>query len=630
MSFSAEFREKMAAEGLHEAFIEGWLQLYEKFCNGDKGFIPESAIEPVTELPELDSLPEGDEGLLAKTVVLKLNGGLGTGMGLDKAKSLLEVKDGDSFLDLIAKQILKLREKYPVRFMLMNSFSTEEDTKEFFTRKYPEIAAAWDQEVSFMQNMSPKVDAETKQPVSWPAKPSAEWCPPGHGDIYAALVCSGKLDQLIADGYEYLFVSNSDNLGATMDLRLLGYLAETGAPMLMEVCVRGEDDKKGGHLARQVGSGILTLRESAQCPKEDEKAFQDIGKHKFFNTNNLWLNLLHLRDAMVGGVMPLPIIVNEKKVDPSSKEDPGPKVFQLETAMGAAISSMPGSQAICVPFSRFAPVKTCNQLFALRSDAYTIDEEFKPVLAQGACKPVVDFDDNYKMVPDMEAAIPQGVPSLKQCKKVTVRGKVVFAANVVIIGDVSILNGEKTGPAPTITGTIKGSSDKLRILRDADDVQCHIAGQGGAQAQTGRTSVVSRTLTGTTVGLPTYRTSMPVSGPSSALSLSNTMRALPTAPAVLGPSSIPQVVKTMQAPVRQVIAPQVASARGAVPMASQVISSTSPAPIVAPQIIAATSPAATPAAAPIAYSKAGPSWVAPPRYVMAAQPSVQAVMTARS
>merc|ERR1719382_1105997 len=158
-----------------------------------------------------------------------------------------------------------MRQKFPVRFMLMNSFSTEEDTKEFF-KKYPAIYDKWDSEVSFMQNMSPKVDAATMQPGTRPDKPSCEWCPPGHGDIYAALVVSGKLDKLLAEGYKYMFVSNSDNLGATLDMRLLGYLASSGAPMVMEVCVRGEDDKKGGHLAK-TKEGKLTLRESAQCPK---------------------------------------------------------------------------------------------------------------------------------------------------------------------------------------------------------------------------------------------------------------------------------------------------------------------------------------------------------------------------
>merc|ERR1711945_35820 len=123
---------------------------------------------------------------------------------------------------------------------------------------------------------------------------------------------------------------------------------------------------------------------------EDEAAFQDITKHRFFNTNNIWLNLKLLLENMgPSGVLSLPLIVNDKKMDPSSKENPGPKVYQLETAMGAAISSLPGSQAIVVPFHRFAPVKTCNQLFGLRSDAYTISEDFTPVLAPGACNTVI-------------------------------------------------------------------------------------------------------------------------------------------------------------------------------------------------------------------------------------------------
>merc|ERR1712064_225814 len=260
----------------------------------------------------------------------------------------------------------------PVHFMFMNSFSTSADTKEFM-QKYPSIHENWDK-VEILQNKSPKVLQDTKEPGTWPEKPSAEWCPPGHGDLYAALACSGQLEKLVAEGYEYAFVSNSDNLGATMDMGLLGFLASSNAPMVMEVCVRGEDDKKGGHLAR-TKDGNLTLRESAQCCPEDEAAFQDISKHRFFNTNNIWLNLKLLLENMgPSGVLSLPLIVNDKKMDPSSKENPGPKVYQLETAMGAAISSLPGSQAIVVPFHRFAPVKTCNQLFGLRSDAYTISK----------------------------------------------------------------------------------------------------------------------------------------------------------------------------------------------------------------------------------------------------------------
>eukprot|EP00644_Phytophthora_capsici_P019296 jgi/Phyca11/537797/estExt2_fgenesh1_pg.C_PHYCAscaffold_1580002 len=126
----------------------------------------------------------------------------------------------------------------------------------------------------------PKVDASNMEPAEFPANPSKEWCPPGHGDLYASLAGSGKLDKLVADGVKYMFVSNSDNLGATLDLDLLTYFAQSGKPFLMECCERTENDKKGGHLAERTADGRLILRESAQCADEDEKDFQNITKHQ--------------------------------------------------------------------------------------------------------------------------------------------------------------------------------------------------------------------------------------------------------------------------------------------------------------------------------------------------------------
>jgi len=162
---------------------------------------------------------------------------------------------------------------------------------------------------------------------------------------------------------------------------------------------------------------------------------------------------------MVGGVLPLPLIVNEKKVDPTSKDKPNPKVYQLETAMGAAIASLPGSEAVVVPFDRFSPVKSCNQLFGLRSDAYVLSDDFTPVLSPGSCKPLVSFDDNYKMVPDMEAACPHGVPSLKACPKLKVKGKVLFLPGTVIQGETVITNegDERAVVGGYLTGDINAT-----------------------------------------------------------------------------------------------------------------------------------------------------------------------------
>ncbi len=158
--------------------------------------------------------------------------------------------------------------------------------------------------------------------MAWEADPELEWCPPGHGDIYPALVASGLLERLLEQGYETAFVSNADNLGATLDPRILSWFRAQGLPFLMEVSRRGENDRKGGHLARRRADGQLVLRESAQTADEDEDAFQDITRHRFFNTNSLWIDLRALAAELEaeGGALPLPLIVNRKTVDPA---DPG-------------------------------------------------------------------------------------------------------------------------------------------------------------------------------------------------------------------------------------------------------------------------------------------------------------------
>merc|ERR1711988_1053435 len=137
--------------------------------------------------------------------------------------------------------------------MLMNSFSTSDDTLSYLS-KYTDLAADG-LPLEFQQNKAPKVTAEDLSPASWEKNPSNEWCPPGHGDLYPAMLGSGTLDKLLEKGYKYMFVSNSDNLGATMDLKILSYFAAQEAPFMMEVADRTEADKKGGHLAKKKADG---------------------------------------------------------------------------------------------------------------------------------------------------------------------------------------------------------------------------------------------------------------------------------------------------------------------------------------------------------------------------------------
>eukprot|EP00445_Apocalathium_hangoei_P000333 CAMPEP_0203839164 /NCGR_PEP_ID=MMETSP0359-20131031/1_1 /ASSEMBLY_ACC=CAM_ASM_000338 /TAXON_ID=268821 /ORGANISM="Scrippsiella Hangoei, Strain SHTV-5" /LENGTH=726 /DNA_ID=CAMNT_0050753147 /DNA_START=59 /DNA_END=2239 /DNA_ORIENTATION=+ len=459
------YEAKMQAEGLNSAAIAAFKYNFGVLVSGQSTMIPESAIGPVESLPELDSLDvTPDPSLLASTVILKLNGGLGTGMGLDKAKSLLEVSDGNTFLDLIAKQIesMKASNSTDLKFMLMNSFSTSQDTLEALS-KYPDLGTGDDLE--FVQNKAPKVTKSDLTPATWPANPGHEWCPPGHGDLYPAMLGSGTLEKLLGAGFKYMFVSNSDNLGATMDLKLLTYFVSMKAPFMMEVAIRTDADKKGGHLAKDNKSGGLLLREVAQCPDEDEKAFQDVSKYKYFNTNNLWVDLVALKAIFEAnnGSIPLPVMTNEKTVDPRDKKST--KVLQLETAMGAAIGCFEGATAVVIPRSRFAPVKTTNDLMALRSDAYMLTEDFRITLApeRNFVPPNVKLDGRYKFVDAMETIMPSGAPSLIGCKSLTVEGEVVFEADVVFKGTVVVKNGGE-GPK-TLAAGIYGddSGEKITV-----------------------------------------------------------------------------------------------------------------------------------------------------------------------
>lgn len=456
------YEAKMKAEGLNDAAIAAFKYNFEVLVSGANTMIPEDAIGSVAGLDTLESLTiEPKPELLAKTVMLKLNGGLGTGMGLDKAKSLLEVSNGNSFLDLIAKQVSSMKEQFgqDVAFMLMNSFSTSSDTKAALD-KYDHLAKGDDLE--FVQNKAPKVTEDDLTPADWSADKGHEWCPPGHGDLYPAMLGSGTLDKLLGKGFKYMFVSNSDNLGAVMDLKILTYFAETGAPFMMEVATRTDADKKGGHLATDNKTGGLLLRESAQCPEEDEKAFQDTSKYTYFNTNNLWVDLEALKAAFEknNGCLPLPVMKNAKTVDPRDKKST--KVTQLETAMGAAISCFEGAKALQIPRSRFAPVKTTSDLLALRSDAYVLTDDFRVELAsaRNGVPPNIKLDGSYKFVDAMETLTPNGVPSLINCSKLVIEGAVEFAAGTIIEGEVTIKNasGEKKTAGP---GTLKDTTIEL-------------------------------------------------------------------------------------------------------------------------------------------------------------------------
>ena len=437
-------QEKMSAAGLPEIAIRTFRHYFAQLLHGTSGMLGEDRIGPVESvrsLTDLADLADAGQAALAQCVTIKLNGGLGTGMGLNQAKSLLPARENLSFLELIARQTLHLRASsgHAVPLLLMNSFNTEADSLDHLAR-LPELAAGQAPlPLSFLQHRVPRLDAETLQPIDWPADPRREWCPPGHGDLYTVLHASGLLAELIERGYRYAFVSNADNLGATLDLDILGLVASTGIPFLMEVTDRTPADRKGGHLA-QDRSDRLVLRESAQCPPEEQERFQDIARYRYFNTNNLWLDLVALARelAVRDGILGLPMIRNLKHVVP---EDPGsPRVIQVETAMGAAIEVFAGAQILRVPRTRFAPVKTTGDLLALWSDRYRLEPDGQVVPNTDRALTIELDQRHFQTIEAFRARFPQGAPSLLEAESLSVSGDIVFAGAVTIRGRVRLVN----------------------------------------------------------------------------------------------------------------------------------------------------------------------------------------------
>ncbi|WP_341729488.1 UTP--glucose-1-phosphate uridylyltransferase [Brooklawnia sp.] len=427
---------KLTADGAAPSVIASFIDRFNRLASGETGYVHEADLEPLTDPPMLadQTLDDAAMQALAQTAVVRLNGGLGTSMGLAGPKCLIPVRDGLTFLDIVVRQILALREAHDVRLplLLMNSFNTSEASLKAL-EQYPQLPVG-DLPLEFVQSREPKLLDDTRMPAAWPANPDLEWCPPGHGDFYPSLYASGLITKLLDEGFRYLFVANIDNLGAVPDPRLAGWFAASGAPYAAEISERTDMDRKGGHLAHRIADGRLVLRDTAQVSPDEMDSFIDIVKHPWTHTNNLWLDLRQVAAVLDAneGMLSLPLIINKKTVDPADATSPA--VVQLEGAMGAAVEVFDGAQAIGVPRSRFLPVKATADLLILRSDIYEFTDDAR--LIGRASSPVVRLDpDFFKLIDDFEARFPAGPPSLVEATSLHVTGDFTFGKGVVVRGD---------------------------------------------------------------------------------------------------------------------------------------------------------------------------------------------------
>lgn len=448
--------EKMRAHGMNEVSIASFSRLYHSWESDASGWIKESDVAPLTDIQNIQDVMGAIDrcqatDALAHTAFLKLNGGLGTSMGLSQAKSLLPVRVHKGrklrFLDIILGQVMSARKRLGIRLpiVFMDSYRTSKDTMDII--KTTKGFEQKDIPVEILQNREPKILPDGT-PASWDANPDLEWCPPGHGDLFPALAASRLLDKLQENGVKYLFISNSDNLGARPSTTVAGYFAQSSAPFMMEVARRTPSDVKGGQIVRDCATGRLMLREMSQVQPEDMKSAMNIERHAYFNTNNLWARVDALKEKLDSneGILPLPVITNHKTVDPTDPASDA--VIQLETAMGAAIGQFDGSICLEVGRPRFLPVKTTNDLFIMRSDRFHMTDSFE-MEDSNYVFPVINLDKRYyKNIADFDARFPYGIPSIAAANSVSVTGDWTFGKNITFFGDAALSDGGKAAYVP--------------------------------------------------------------------------------------------------------------------------------------------------------------------------------------
>jgi len=388
-----------------------------------------SSSENHSTLPEPDSATCAT--LLSKLAVCKLNGGLGTSMGCVGPKSIIEVRNEKTFLDLTVMQIQAINAQYAthVPLILMNSINTHKDTQ-YIIDKYtgtPEI-------LSFEQNTCRRLRSDTLQPLTHEEYGQDALYPPGHGDFYASFQASGLLDQMLSEDKEYVFISNIDNLGATVDLKILQYLQQSNAPFVMEVTPKTIADVKGGTLVTL--NNHIRLLEIAQVPKAHTRDFMNVRKFKVFNTNNIWINLRALKTKLEQAPLALDLIVNQKKIG-------NLPIIQLETALGSAISQFPQSKAILVDRNRFLPVKTTSDLLLVQSNLFLLDggniirnpdRHFDQL-------PLISLGKHFQTVEQYQERIPN-IPNIVDLHALTIIGNVYLGNEITLSGNV-IINCER-------------------------------------------------------------------------------------------------------------------------------------------------------------------------------------------
>lgn len=448
--------------------FDGFKTLFAKFLAEDTSAIVWEKIEklPTDAIRARDSLQEPStreqiKSMLDQLVVVKLNGGLGTSMGCKGPKSVIPVRNDLTFLDLTVQQIEYLNKTYDadVPLILQNSFNTDEETHKII-KKYAGFRVRI---MTFNQSRYPRIEKESLLPIAKDIRTESNieaWYPPGHGDFYKSFYNSGLLDQLLQQGRKYCFLSNIDNMGATVDLGILNLCCTDAHEFIMEVTDKTRADVKGGTLIQYEGK--LRLLENTQVPKDHKEDFKSVKKFNVFNTNNLWFSLPAVKRILDENTLDMEVIVNPKTLDGNVN------VIQLETAVGAAMKCFENGLGINVPRSRFLPVKKSSDLLLIMSNLYKMEKGTLVMSPERMflTTPLIKLGDaHFKKVDEFNKRF-GSIPDILELDHLTVSGNVYFGKGVSLKGTVIIIanQGEQIDiPAGSILEN-KIVSGNLRIL----------------------------------------------------------------------------------------------------------------------------------------------------------------------
>jgi UTP--glucose-1-phosphate uridylyltransferase len=435
----SEFKLALEPLGLSDEAQSEFLHLFTRFKQSLETRVAWDAIrspEPSRLVPyETLTAPEDTQvaDAMSRLAVCKLNGGLGTSMGCAGPKSSIVVKNGQSFLDLILLQLEHIGKTRNVNIplLLMNSFHTHQEILKLLEGRKTSFSVE-----CFQQNRFLRIDRDTDQPLDPNLLGEDAWYPPGHGDIYSCIKHQGLMDRLLKEGKEILFVSNADNLGAVVDPKIAHTMLEEDTPFVMEMTPKTPADVKGGTLYED-SEGKLHLLELAQVPPEHVDEFCSTRKFTVFNTNNIWINLRHLKQRMEQGPMDLNLIVNAKQVV-------GRPVIQLETAIGAGLESFDEAKGIVVGRDRFLPVKNTSDLMLLQSSLFVFENgrmTRNPTCNQKKL-PLIDWKAPFTELEEFQKRIPV-IPDMRELEFLEMEGDVTFEGEVSLKGRVTLVGKDK-------------------------------------------------------------------------------------------------------------------------------------------------------------------------------------------